>query len=134
MLKTMWSVCTVCQYNKSMAVAPADLLRPLTIPDRVWKDISMDFIEGLPKSTDHDAFLVVVDCLSKYGHFIPVSHPFSGKTIATVFVKEIVRLHGFPKSIAVTKFLLATSGLSSFDYKTPVCTEVQPTICNQMAK
>lgn len=55
----------------------------------------MDFIEGLPKLAGYDTILVVVDRLSKYGHFIPVSHPFSAKTIAAVFVKEIVRLHGF---------------------------------------
>lgn len=35
----------------------------------------------------------------KYAHFLPLSHPFTAKTMAAVFTKEIVRLHEFPKSI-----------------------------------
>jgi hypothetical protein len=59
----------------------------------------MDFIEALPISEAKDSILVVVDRLSKYGHFIPLRHPFSAPTIADVFAREIVRLHGVPKTI-----------------------------------
>lgn len=43
--------------------------------------------------------LVVVDKLSKYAHFIAMKHPYTSKTVAEIFVKEIVRLHGFPTSV-----------------------------------
>ena len=91
--------CNVCQRCKYQATSPAGLLQPLPIPQAVWEDISLDFISGLPKVRGVDTILVVVDRLTKYGHFLLVKHPYTAKTIAELFAKEIVRLHGIPSSI-----------------------------------
>lgn len=57
------------------------------------------FCGGIAEISRLDTILVVVDRLSKYAHFIGLCHPFTALTIAHVFVKEIVRLHGYPSTI-----------------------------------
>lgn len=70
-----------------------------SIPNEVWEDISLNFNEGLPRSEGVNTILVVVDRLTKYAHFISLKHLFTAIDVAMVFVQEIVRLHGFPKTI-----------------------------------
>ncbi|KAL4021197.1 hypothetical protein IC575_019988 [Cucumis melo] len=57
------------------------------------------FEEGLSKANGFKVIFVVVDHLSKYGHFLTLKHPYIAKTVVACFVKEIVRLHSFPTSI-----------------------------------
>ncbi|KAK1683724.1 hypothetical protein QYE76_044572 [Lolium multiflorum] len=91
--------CVTCQRNKTETLRPAGLLQPLDVPSQVWADISMDFIEGLPKVGGKSVILTVVDRFSKYAHFIPLGHPYTAASVARAFFDGIVRLHGFPSSI-----------------------------------
>lgn len=59
----------------------------------------MDFIGGLPKAMGKDTILVVVDRFTKYAHFFALAHPYNAKEVAELFVREVVKLHGFPTSI-----------------------------------
>jgi transposase InsO family protein len=89
----------ICQHNKTELLHPGGLLHPLPVPSAVWQDISLDFIEGLPKVAGKSVILTVVDRFSKYAHFIALSHPYTAKSVAHMFFAEIVRLHGIPMSI-----------------------------------
>jgi len=63
----------------------------------------MDFAVRLPKSNGYDVVLVVVDRLSKHGHFIPLKHPYSAHSTTKVFTKKVVKLHIFPTSIVIDR-------------------------------
>jgi hypothetical protein len=69
------------------------------MPQGVWTDIAMDFVEALPRVRGKSVILMVVDNFSKYCHFIPLAHPYSTESLAHAFFVDIVRLHGVPQSI-----------------------------------
>lgn len=91
--------CLVCQSCKSDSVASPGLLQPLPIPGAVWVDISLDFVEGIPKSYGKDVILVVVDRFSKAAHFSALAHPYSAVDVAQVYLDTVFKLHGWPQSI-----------------------------------
>jgi hypothetical protein len=79
---------------------PTGLLKPLEIPEWKWEHITMDFVVGLPRSPrGKDAIWVVVDRLTKSAHFIPMKTTNSASESVTLYMKEVIRLDGVPKSI-----------------------------------
>ena len=69
----------------------------------------MDFVDGLPMSNGKTTILVVVDRLSKYAHFLSLSHPYTATGVARIFFDNIFKLHGMPRTIVCDRDSAFTS-------------------------
>ena len=91
--------CITCRQAKTK-VLPHGLYTPLPIPSEPWVDISMDFVLGFPRSRkDRNSIFVIVDRFSKVAHSISCHKTNDATHIAYLFFREIVQLHGVPRSI-----------------------------------
>ena len=91
--------CPDCQRLKPRNTLKPGLLQSLPVPERIWTDLTMDFIVGLPEVRGQDSIYVVVDRLSKYAHFIPCSSTITAEGVARLFLNHVWKLHGLPRSI-----------------------------------
>jgi hypothetical protein len=90
----------ICQRVNASHLKTAGILQPLLIPSWKWEDIHMDFIVGLPNTSQrHDSIWVIIDRLTKTAHFLPVHTTYNVKKYAEIYLDQIVRLHGVPKMV-----------------------------------
>ena len=101
--------CHACARNKAKRHAPYGLLKSLQAPSRPWDDITMDHIVGLPVSEGCNAILVVVDSLSKMCKYIPTTDTATAADLAQLFIRNVFRHHGLPKSIVSDRGATFTS-------------------------
>ncbi|GJS18955.1 putative reverse transcriptase domain-containing protein [Tanacetum coccineum] len=65
--------CLTCSKVKAEHQKPSGLLVQPEIPEWKWEKITMDLITKLPKTTtSYDTIWVIVDCLTKSAHFMPM--------------------------------------------------------------
>lgn len=95
--------CSICQKVKYTAEKKFGLIQPLPIPDKPWTDITMDFNIGLPSSKGYVAILVVVDRFTKCAHFCALEPSFTASSVAEMFIQNVIKLYGFPRSIVLNR-------------------------------
>ena len=91
--------CEICQQTKYETKSPGGLLQPIPPPQRVWEDLSLDFIVGLPGYKGNSTVLVIVDRFSKAAHFTMLPKQHSAAHVAEVFAQTVCKLHGIPRSL-----------------------------------
>jgi hypothetical protein len=94
------SECDTCRRIKADHLRPTGNLQPLSIPEWKWENICMDFIVGLPRTLHgYNSIWVIMDRLTKSAHFIPVVTTYRVRQYTELYISNIVRYHGIPKTI-----------------------------------
>ena len=92
--------CDSCGRAKPWRELTRGFLKPLPIPDRIWSELSMDFITDLPQdSQGNKCLMVTTDRLSKDVRFDPLTD-ITTETVAWAFIQGTLRNHGIPRAIA----------------------------------
>ena len=92
--------CLTCAATKPLLQKPAGTLRPLPIPDKPWRVITIDFVGPLPRTADYFNYVLVVqDKFSKMAHFIATTTNVTAEETAKMLLENVVRLHGLPEAI-----------------------------------
>jgi transposase InsO family protein len=113
--------CQACERSKPRRHLPYGLLGAEAPSSAPWEDITLDFITDLPPSRlmgqVYDSILVVVDRFTKMAHYVPCRKEIQAEGLADALLREVVRLHGVPKSIVSDRGPILTSKFwSSFCY------------------
>ena len=80
------STCDMCLCTKVSHQPPVGELNPLPVPDAPWDTISVDYIVELPESEGKDAIMVVVDSVTKCGHFVDMVTTLSAAGTAKLYI------------------------------------------------
>ncbi|KAD7477277.1 hypothetical protein E3N88_00413 [Mikania micrantha] len=94
------SKCLNCAKVKAEHQRPSGLLIQPEIPMWKWENISMDFINKLPRTANgKDSIWVIIDRLTKSAHFLPIREAYPVRKLARIYIDEIISRHGIPLSI-----------------------------------
>ena len=106
--------CEICLASKAVRHKSYGDLKSLLVPTHCWKDLSMEFMTGLPiltnwKGESNDSIFVIVDRLTIMVHYEPVKVTIDAPGLAESIINVVVRHHGLLDSIVSDRGSVFTS-------------------------
>ena len=93
--------CHVCTRFKPSRQKTQGWLHSLSVPQRRWRDVSMNYIGSLLPSTfmsiTYWYILVFIDCLTKMRHLVPTA-TMEVKEVTNTYYAHVWKHHGLPES------------------------------------
>jgi transposase InsO family protein len=90
--------CDSCGRNKAWRDRRQGFLKPLPIPSRLWREVSVDFVVDLPESSGCTNLMVITDRLGK-GVILEALKTITADDVARIFLRTFYRSHGLPSAI-----------------------------------
>jgi len=109
-IRTFIENCDGCGKNKAWRTRRQGFLKPLPIPDRIWTELSIDFITELPFSEGCTNMIVITDRLGK-GVIADGLPDIEAETVARWFVRRYMPHHFLPTAIVSDRGTQFTSAL-----------------------
>lgn len=91
--------CMTCKRTNTRRDRPPGLLKPLPVPDRPWKHLSMDFCSFPKDRRGYNSIFVIVDRFSKRYISLPCYKTTGAEDMAKLFIEHIYRWKGPPDTI-----------------------------------
>ena len=115
----------ICPKVKAKHQNQGGLPQEIQVQTWKWEDINIDIVVGFPQTQkQYDSILVIVDRLTKSGHFIPVWSNYSAEDYARIFIVEIVYRHGILLSVISDRGAQFTSRFWR-SFQKGLCSKVQ---------
>ena len=113
-VKDYMKQCNICLASKAVWHKPCKDLQSLPVSTHCWKNLSMNFVTGLPISTDwkgdsYDSIFVIVNWLIKMVLSKPVKVIINAPGLAEVIINMVIRHHGLPDLIVTNQGLFFIS-------------------------
>ena len=93
------ATCGTCQTAKTVNRPTAAWLHSMPIPQFPWQSSGMDFVGPFPDVNGFNYVWVIICRLTSMLHLIACRVTDTAADLATVYIREVVRLHGVPESI-----------------------------------
>lgn len=103
--------CDICLVLKAIWHKPYSNLQFLLVLIYLWKDLSIDFVIGIPSITDwkgdsYDSIFIIINWFTKMVYYMLVKITIDTPSLAKLIIEIVVKHHSLLNSIVIYQELL----------------------------